>query len=123
MEVRSRLTDAVQSRNIAFVPVVQQWRTPDKARQQRARPGSELARRILSPLAVVNSYVRTLLAMPAGQGANEKRGGNTVSTGRGQVVTISWKRVTRGGDEVEPPGPPWHWAHARRKTALPCCSG
>src|SRR5262249_24938245 len=87
-----------------------------------ARPGSELERRTFVPFACVNSYVRTLFERPSGQAAKTNLGGEVVSTGRGQVVEMSWKRATIGGDVVDWPGPPWHCAHARMNTALPCCS-
>src|SRR5689334_20763812 len=73
----------------------------------RARPGSELERRIfVTPSASVNSYVRTFSAMPTGQVSYTNLGGEAVSTGRGHVVLTSEKRAIIGGCVVDFPGPP-----------------
>ena len=59
------------------------------------------------------------------QGVKLKRSGVAVSTGLGQVATMSWYRTMLGSGTLPlgwPSWLPWHWPQARLNTTLPAVS-
>ena len=88
VEVGSGLSNAVESRNVEFVPVIERRRPPTKP-VSSARPGSELARRIFVPFASVNSYVRTLCGDSDGTCREDEARRKDGVHRAGQVVAMS----------------------------------
>ena len=119
MEVRRGLSNAVQSRNIEFVPVVERRRPTDETCQERAsdRTGAPHLRAVRE-----REFIGAHLVGEAGRARREHEPRRDGIGRSGTSRAMSWNRATIGGDVVDWPGPPWHCAHARMKTALPCCS-
>ena len=98
-----------------------QRRTADKARQQRAPgigAGAPDFGAVRERELIRAHFVRKPAWARLKRKPRRRYGIHRTWTGGVDIVETGDQRQLW----VEPPGPPWHCAHARTKTALPCCS-